>query len=222
MRKHPSTFCVNVRPWPQLDIHTWGPSFWTRTILGNWAQGPSGVLVKEQGSYNPVQNMGHKGSVLRPRCIGPIGAWTHTTFIHSFIHELIGGFWLVKRFVIFCSMILAIFSLPEEFMCSPCHVNSFLVRFVSIILTWCISFNNLCSFLLKICISLFTQEESWRSYLCGGVIAMIFVCLFRSANFLMCLRPVLDSFLLMSFVPPQNTNKCQTFPLSSTQAILGK
>jgi len=127
--------------------------------------------------------------------------------IPSFHFKLIGGFWLVKRFVILCPMILAISSLPEKFMCSPCHVNSFLVRFVSIILTWCITFNNLCSFWLKTCISLFTQEEFWRSYLCGGVIAMIFVCLFQSANFLMCLRPVLDSFLLMSFAPPQIITK---------------
>jgi hypothetical protein len=28
-------------------------------------------LLKEQGSYNLVQNRGHKGPVLRPRCIGP-------------------------------------------------------------------------------------------------------------------------------------------------------
>jgi hypothetical protein len=31
----------------------------------------SGTLVKEQGSYNPAQNRGHKGPVLRPRCVGP-------------------------------------------------------------------------------------------------------------------------------------------------------
>jgi len=43
--------------------------------------------------------------------------------------------------------------------------------------------------------------------LCGGVIAMIFVCLFQSAKFLMRLRPVLDSFLSMSFAPPQMTTK---------------
>jgi hypothetical protein len=60
--------------------------------------------------------------------------------------------------------------------------------------------------LLKTC-TLFTQEKSWRLYLCGGVIAMIFVCLYRSADFLMCLRPVLDSFLLMSFAPPQMVTK---------------
>jgi len=35
--------------------------------------GPSGSLLKEQGSYNLVQNMGHKGPVLRLRCIGPEG-----------------------------------------------------------------------------------------------------------------------------------------------------
>jgi hypothetical protein len=27
MRKYQSTFYVNVRPWPLLAIHTWGPSF---------------------------------------------------------------------------------------------------------------------------------------------------------------------------------------------------
>jgi len=38
------------------------------SVLG---RGPSGTLLKEQGSYNLVQNRGHKGPVLRPRCIGP-------------------------------------------------------------------------------------------------------------------------------------------------------
>ena len=28
-------------------------------------------LVKEKGSSNLVQNMGHKGPALRPRCVGP-------------------------------------------------------------------------------------------------------------------------------------------------------
>jgi len=32
---------------------------------------PSGTLLKEQGSSDLVQNMGHKGPVLRPRCIRP-------------------------------------------------------------------------------------------------------------------------------------------------------
>ena len=30
-----------------------------------------GTLLKELGSYNLVQNRGHKGPVLRPRCIRP-------------------------------------------------------------------------------------------------------------------------------------------------------
>ena len=34
---------------------------------GGW--GPSGTLSKEQGSYNHVQNRGHRRPVLRPRCI---------------------------------------------------------------------------------------------------------------------------------------------------------
>jgi hypothetical protein len=37
-------------------------------------------LVKEQGSYSPVQSMGHKGPVLRPRCIGPERARTQIPF----------------------------------------------------------------------------------------------------------------------------------------------
>jgi hypothetical protein len=89
MRKHQPTFCVNGSPWPRLDIHTWVPSFWTRRILGNWAWGPSGALVKEQGSYNPVQNVGHKGPVLRPRCIGPVGARTQVPFLHSYVKQIL-------------------------------------------------------------------------------------------------------------------------------------
>jgi hypothetical protein len=52
-------------------IHTWVPSFWTLGIVGNYIEGPSGTLPKEKGFSNLVQNMGHKGPVLRPRCIGP-------------------------------------------------------------------------------------------------------------------------------------------------------
>ena len=84
----------------------------------------------------------------------------------------------------------------------PCSVNSFLFRVESITSTWYKSFSNLCNFLLKTCVSLLTQEESSRSYLCGGVIAMMFMCSLRSANFLKCWRPMLDSFLLMSSAPP--------------------
>ena len=70
-RKPQSTFCVSARPWLHSDIHIWVPSFWILRILGNEVYGPSGTLVKEKGSSNLVQNMGHKGPVLRPRCVGP-------------------------------------------------------------------------------------------------------------------------------------------------------
>jgi hypothetical protein len=52
------------------DIHIWCP-FWTLKISGNQVQRPSGTLLKERGSSNLVQNMGHKGPVLRPRYISP-------------------------------------------------------------------------------------------------------------------------------------------------------
>ena len=41
-------------------------------------------LVKEEGSFNLVQNMGHKGPVLRPSGIGPERAQTQIPFTHSF------------------------------------------------------------------------------------------------------------------------------------------
>ena len=45
--------------------------FWSRRTLGCWVWGPSGNLLKEQGSYNLVQYWEHRGPVLKPRCIGP-------------------------------------------------------------------------------------------------------------------------------------------------------
>jgi len=44
----------------------------------------SGTLLKEQGSYNLAQNMGHIGPVLRPRCIRPGRARSQTLF-YSFL-----------------------------------------------------------------------------------------------------------------------------------------
>jgi hypothetical protein len=61
------------------SIH-WLPSFWTRRTLGYWVWGPSGTLLKEQGSYNQVPNMGHKGPILRPRWVGSRGARTPSIF----------------------------------------------------------------------------------------------------------------------------------------------
>jgi hypothetical protein len=45
--------------------------------------------------------------------------------------RLIGGVPLVERVIIACPIILASHSFPEEFICSPCHVNLSLVRFAS-------------------------------------------------------------------------------------------
>jgi len=49
-RKPQSTFCVSVRPWRHSVIHIWVPSLWNLIILKNWVYGPSGTLLKEQGS----------------------------------------------------------------------------------------------------------------------------------------------------------------------------
>jgi hypothetical protein len=77
----------------------------------------------------------------------------------SFYFKLIGGFWLVKRFVILCPMILAIFSLPEV------HLQSVLCKFISsqIRVYYTYMMHILQQFMqlpVKNFISLFTQEES--------------------------------------------------------------
>ena len=57
-RKPRRTFYVSVRLWPHSGIHIWAPFSWTRRILGCWAWGPSGTLLKEQGSYNLGTELG--------------------------------------------------------------------------------------------------------------------------------------------------------------------
>jgi hypothetical protein len=52
------------------------------------AMGPPGTLLKEQGSHNPVQNRGHKGPVLRPRCTRLGRAQTQTLF-YSIVHVVV-------------------------------------------------------------------------------------------------------------------------------------
>jgi len=54
----------------------WVRFLWTRRILGCWGWGPSGTLLKAQGSYNLEQCWGHRGPVSRRRCIGPRGVRT--------------------------------------------------------------------------------------------------------------------------------------------------
>ena len=79
-RKPQSTFCLSVRPSLHSDIHICVRSFWTLKISGNLVEGPSGTLIMEQGSSNLVQNMGHKGHVLRSWCIGSGRARTQIPF----------------------------------------------------------------------------------------------------------------------------------------------
>jgi hypothetical protein len=57
------------------------------TYLGSFFLDPEdirklsiGAIWKEQGSFHLVQNMEHKGPVLRPRCIGTVGARTQIPF----------------------------------------------------------------------------------------------------------------------------------------------
>jgi hypothetical protein len=67
------------------------------TYLGSFFLDPDirklsiGAIWKEQGSFNLVQNMGHKGPVLRPRCIGPGRARTQILFYSSVnsLHDML-------------------------------------------------------------------------------------------------------------------------------------
>jgi hypothetical protein len=80
-RKPQSTFCVSVRPWLHSDVH-----------LGSLILDPEDIRIlnigaiwnfaKGTGLFNLVPNMGHKGLILRLRCIGPGRAQTQIPF-HS-------------------------------------------------------------------------------------------------------------------------------------------
>jgi len=68
-----------------------------------------------------------------------------------------------------CPVILAICSYPEWVTCRACRVESLLASFVSVILTWCLSFVSLCSFLLKTCFFIYERGSLkvtpvWRCY----------------------------------------------------------
>ena len=71
------------------------PSSWTQRTLGYQVWGPSGTLLKEQSFYNLVQNMGHKGPVLRCRCIGPGRARTQILFYSILFYSN----WCVVRYL---------------------------------------------------------------------------------------------------------------------------
>jgi hypothetical protein len=64
------------------------------TYLGSFFLDPEdirklsvGAMWKEQGSFKLVQNKGHKGPVLRPRCIGPGRARTQISFYSILTHS---------------------------------------------------------------------------------------------------------------------------------------
>jgi hypothetical protein len=71
------TFSVSVKLWLHSDLYEyiWVLPFWTQRILRVSVWGPSGMLVKEQGSLELVSDYGHRGSLLRPRCIWTARAW---------------------------------------------------------------------------------------------------------------------------------------------------
>ena len=58
-------FYVRVRSWLHSDTHIYAPSFWTLRILGNYIQGPSGNLLKEQVKVKVKQSHYRPGQALR-------------------------------------------------------------------------------------------------------------------------------------------------------------
>jgi hypothetical protein len=101
-----STFCVSARPWPHSGIRTWVRTSWTRRTLGYLVWGPSGTLLKEQGSYNQVQSTGHKGPVLRPRWFGSEGPRTpfYSILFYSILFYSILFYYILFYSILFYSM----------------------------------------------------------------------------------------------------------------------
>jgi hypothetical protein len=84
-----ATFCVSVRPWLHSDIRSF---FLDPEDIGVLGMGTAWNFVKEQGSYNLVQNIWHKGPVLRPRCLGPVRARTQILLYPFFPYDLCSMF----------------------------------------------------------------------------------------------------------------------------------
>ena len=78
-RKLQSTFC-ECEALASLRYTYLGSFFLEPEDIRKLSKGPTGTLLKEQGSSNLVWNMGHKGPVLRPRCTGPGRAQTQILF----------------------------------------------------------------------------------------------------------------------------------------------
>jgi len=124
----------------------WAPSFWNLRTLGKKLWGPSGTLLKEQGSYSLVQNMGHKGPVLRSRCIRSRRARTQILFYSRkdgarpalfLIFVLFYVFFVLFYIYLCCSMYFLCSIYICVVLCTVCFVT-FSVLFVCIcVLNYC-------------------------------------------------------------------------------------
>jgi len=67
----------------------WAPFPWTQRILGHYVWGQSGTSVKEQGSHDWHQIVGHRRPVQRPRCIGNERARTQSLFYSILFYSIL-------------------------------------------------------------------------------------------------------------------------------------
>jgi hypothetical protein len=128
-----------------------------RRILGNYLWGSCGTLLKEQGSYILVQNMGHKGSVVRPRCIRPGGLEPKYYSIYpSFIKDgHCSTDWRIPlTAAVFCYYALVLAN--KDGRDSP-------VVFIKV---------------LFVCLCYPSARDSWVPYLCGVLYAQCFKYVF--------------------------------------------
>ena len=57
------TFFVSVKLWLHSDMRIWAPSSWSQRTLRVEVWGPSGTLLKQQGSYKSI--WGTKGPSIK-------------------------------------------------------------------------------------------------------------------------------------------------------------
>jgi len=83
-------------PWLHSDTHL-SSFFSDPEDIRKLSNRPFGTLLKEQGSTNLVQHMGHKEPVLRSKCVGPGRARTQMLFnsIKFKLHKFL-KLWLFK------------------------------------------------------------------------------------------------------------------------------
>ena len=80
-------------------------------------------MLKERGSYNLVQNTGHKGPVLKPRCIGLGRARTRTLFysILLFIFPTKGPECKLNLFMYISLLLHICFLIQKSWVCDGIH-----------------------------------------------------------------------------------------------------